>query len=337
MLYYFLLVLSSLLFGSQFMAVKAYEKTNGKSVHASAAFSALYGLFAFFLFFAVNGFKLSYSHFSLILATLLAVVGVSCNIVGLKTLSMGDIAVYSLFMMLGGMMVPFVYGVIFLHEKIGVWNIIGLVLLVAALFLPVFERKKQKGNAFFYVLCICLFLLNGLSSTLSKIHQVDGRGVPSGDFTAMLFGVQSLLGCIVWLVTAAINKKPRKAPPALMENGVSQGKEAAPQSAENEGTPPQENAGEPKPARFSKLSPKTKKILAILLCAFAFAVLNGTATFLQVLSAKYVAATAQFPIITGGTLVFSALLGWIIFKEKLSKLKIAQIVVAFVATVLFVF
>ena len=310
-MYYFLLILASLFFGGQFMAVKGYEKTNGQSIRASAKFSALYGLFAFVIFFCANGCKLSYSNFSLLLAALLAVVGIACNMVGLKTLSMGDIAVYSLFMMLGGMIVPFLYGVIFLKETIGAWNIVGLVFLIAALALPLFEKKekKEKGKALFYVLCIGLFFLNGMSSTLSKIHQIDARAVPSLDFTATLFGVQAVLGLVVWLATF-IPLKPRNAVPE----------------------PADEEPAEPAPEKYSR----KKKLLFTLLCAFAFAAVNGTATFLQLVSAKHVSATAQFPIITGGTLVFSAILGWLSYKEKLSKLKIAQVAVAFGASILFI-
>ncbi len=306
MVYYLLLILASLLFGAQFMAVKAYEKLGGQGVNASAKFSAVSCLFAFFIFFFANGCRLQFSTFSVVVALLFAAVGIACNIAGLKTLALGDIAVYSLFMMLGGMMVPFLYGVVFLKEPISGWGIAGLVLLTVALVLPVFGKKKGKGNALFYVLCVALFVLNGLSSTLSKIHQVDGRGVGTLDFTVLIFGIQCVLAGAVWLTTKLFAKK----------------KPPVPVPAE----------GESDAAKHLK-----KMIVGTLLCGLFFAAMNGTAPFLQVLSAKYVNATAQYPIITGGTLVFSAILGRIIYKEKLSKLKILQIAVSCVATVLFVF
>ena len=337
MIYYFLLIAASLAFGSQFMAVKAYEKTNGQTIGASARFSAFYGMFAFVIFFCASGCRLSWSAFSSVLAVLLACVGVTCNMVGLKTLSMGDIAVYSLFMMLGGMMVPFVYGVLFLHEKIGVWNIVGLILLVSALVLPVFDKKKQKGRVLFYLLCIALFFLNGLSSTFAKVHQVDGRGVSSSEFTAMLFGVQSVFGFCIWLITACMQKSRR----GKAEIGSAPLTGADLQTGGNCRTerevPPESNATEGGENTVDERKKERKRRwITTLLCALAFAVLNGSGTFMQVVSAKHVAATAQFPIITGGTLVFSAVLGRLIYREKFTKLKIAQIAVAFAATILFI-
>lgn len=320
MLYYFLLILSSFLFGAQFMAVKAYEKTNGQSVQSSAKFCMIYSVFACFIFLCAAGFQLSFSAFSIILAVALACVGIGSNILGLKTLAMGDIAAYSLFMMLGGMMIPFLYGVIFLHEKIGVWNIIGLVLLVVALVLPVFEKKNKKGKVLFYVLCIGLFVLNGLSSTISKMHQIDERAIPSADFTCLLFAAQAGLGLLIWAGTKLFSLKRSAKLRAPAVNAL----------------PLPEVVEDTEKTREEIKKEKCKKILGTVLCSLAFAGLNGTATFLQVLSAKYVAATSQFPIITGGTLVFSAVLGWLIYKEKLSKLKIAQIGVAFAATILFI-
>lgn len=291
MIYYVYLTLASLLFGAQFMTVKGYERTGGKGIFASARFSALSGLAAFLIFAAVSGFRFEFSLFSLGMAALLAVVSVSCSMVGMRAISMGDIAVYSLFMMLGGMLLPFAVGVIFLKEKISAFQIAGVVLLIAALILPVFGKNKQKGTPLFYLLCMGLFLLNGMSSVLSKLHQIDVRAVPSSQFTALFYAAQFLLSGAVWLGGCLFGKKKD----------------------------------------LPKLTGKAT------LNALAFAGCNGAATFLQVYSAIYVKATAQFPIITGGTLVFSALLGFLIYREKLSPVRLVQIAVALCATVLFMF
>ena len=50
-------------------------------------------------------------------------------LIGIKVLSLGSLAIYSMFMMLGGMLVPFFYGITFLHETISVGKVIGTVLL----------------------------------------------------------------------------------------------------------------------------------------------------------------------------------------------------------------
>lgn len=314
MIYYILLIIASLLFGSQFMATKAYEKNSEKSVSSSVWFSAVSGFFACVIFLCANGFRLSVSPFSVLMAAALAVVSVFSNVVGLKTLSLGDIAVYSLFLMLGGMMVPFVVGAAFLREKVTPWQLAGMCILVFSLLIPVFEKRRKngdgkKGGAFFYLLCSGLFILNGLSSTISKLHQINESAVDSLDFTVLLFAFQCVLASAVYLI-AKFSKRQRG---RVETNALS---------------------GEPEPERNTE---KNKRTAKSVLCGFSFAVLNGTATFLQLCSAKYVNATAQFPIITGGTLVFSAILGRLIYKEKLSAIRIVQLAAAFCATVMFVF
>ena len=314
-MYYIVLGIASLLFGSQFMAMKAYEKTSGQSLKASVAFSCLAGAFSAVIFLVVGKFRLSFSLFSFVIASLSALGGVAGNIIGIKTLSMGDIAVYSLFLMLGGMMVPYVYGVLFLKEHIGVWNGIGLVLLTAALVLPVYERKKEKkkGNALFYVFCCVLFLLNGGLSTLAKIHQIGAQAVPTLDFTVLIYGMQTLFALPTWGIVALVSRKKQAGMPRIpVPDDTTTVADTVPAARSN------------------------KKIPIALLCALVYAALNGSATFLNNTGAKHLPASAQFPIITGGTLVFSALLGWLIYKEKPTRMQFVRLVVAVTATVLFI-
>lgn len=292
MIYYILLIIAALLFSAQFMVVKAYEKDTPKTVNSAARFSAFSGFFTFLIFFTVNGFHVSFSWFSIALALCMALISIFINFLGVKILSMGDIAVYSLFMMLGGMILPFLAGIIFLGEPITVWNVIGVVLLIGALVLPVFDTKKKskKCTKLFYVLCVLLFILNGVSSIITKLHQVDVRGVPTSDFVVLIYGMQCIFSTVVSIATGRLTHK----------NGA-----------------------------WQKINLRT------VICGLLFAIVSGTAYYLQLRSAIYVNATALFPIISGGTLVFSAILGAVIYKEKPSVMQIAQVAVAFGSMFLF--
>lgn len=80
--------------------------------------------------------------------------------------------------------------------------------------------------------------------------------------------------------------------------------------------------------------PISKKALIIIL---ASAAADGGAYFMQLLCAKTIAATVLYPFVTGGSIVFSAIFGRIIFREKLSQKLIVSIVICFLGTIAFIF
>ena len=62
-----------------------------------------------------------------------------------------------------------------------------------------------------------------------------------------------------------------------------------------------------------------------------------TGNFLHLLAANDVPASVQFPLVSGGVIVLSALVSAFLFKEKLSKKEWLSIAGAFASTVLFAF
>jgi multidrug transporter EmrE-like cation transporter len=62
-----------------------------------------------------------------------------------------------------------------------------------------------------------------------------------------------------------------------------------------------------------------------------------TGNFLHLLAASDVPASVQFPLVSGGVIVLSALVSAFLFKEKLSKKEWLSIAGAFASTVLFAF
>ncbi len=290
MVYYLLLFMAALLFGSQFMIVKGYERRSGVSVNAAALFSMISGLSGFLIFFAANGFRLVFRGVSVWMALLLAAITVASNVLGIQALARGSIAVYSLFMMLGGMTLPFLVGVLFLKEPLSAVRILGVVLLAAALALPAVSGRKRDGQPpqlLFYGLCAILFVLNGMSSVICKLHQIHPDAVETTGFMVLMYGWLFLLSALLYAVTG----------------------------------------------RKTRVQVNRQAIVLGML----FSVVNGTAAFCQLISARHVYASAQFPIITGGTMVFSLLLGFWIYRERPGRAQVGQIGLACIATMLFLF
>lgn len=316
-MYYAMLIGASFLFGSQFMVTKAFEKNYGKTVRASLSFSLLYSLFAGVIFFIIklisSGTVFNLNPFSLCMAFGLSLVNILSSAIGIKTLALGDIAVYSLFLMLGGMIVPFFAGIVFLQESVSVCNLIGVAIMIIALCLPVFFGKKNKNageaqtdgdtkkktSVFFYVLCVFLFILNGLSSTLSKFNSVREGAALGAEFTFYTYGIQFVISLAAFALTTALGKSDKtqneEKQPGILFRPVAIG------------------------------------------CGAAFGAVNGTAFLMSSVAAEHVVAVAQYPLITGATILFSSLLAFLFYREKPTALQLVQIVISLAATILFMF
>ncbi|MBQ3814746.1 MAG: hypothetical protein II836_01720, partial [Clostridia bacterium] len=64
---------------------------------------------------------------------------------------------------------------------------------------------------------------------------------------------------------------------------------------------------------------------------------NGISYTLQLLSASNLPASVLYPMVTGGSVVLSAVAGRIFFGEKPDRITLAGLALSFVATFLFLF
>ena len=166
-MYYGILTASVILFGIQFLLNERYQKESGSGIAATFLFSLINGLAGIVCLFVINGPHLDCTPFTLLIATLAAVSGILYTFCSLKAFERVNLSLYSLFAMLGGMMLPFLVGIFFYSEPFTLGKAICIVLIVAALLLTVDRNSGKKG----WLFCIGVFILNGLSGVLSKIYQ----------------------------------------------------------------------------------------------------------------------------------------------------------------------
>jgi drug/metabolite transporter (DMT)-like permease len=219
-------------------------------------------------------------------------------IIGVKVLSLGSLAIYSMIMMLGGMLVPFFYGVLFLKETLTPGRIFGTVLLSLCIVLQALLQKNNgnqtatKGkNHIFLLLCIVIFLLNGMTGVIAKAHEISEKAVDEISF--------SILSCAI---TAAISLV------FLLFGGM----------------------------KTCNALKETFRFRPLLIMIF-LGVAAYTGNFLHLKAASFVPASVQFPLVSGGVIVLSALASKLIFKEKISSKEWISVAGAFVSTLLFAF
>lgn len=308
MLSYILILLAVVGIALQFSLTKLYQKRTtppdlpiGAALRRSLQFSLLAATIAGFFFLALNGFHLQFSLFSLTMSIILSLIGITSGFIGILVLSRGPISVYTLFMMLGGMLLPFLVGIFFWEEQPSIFRIIGMIVLIGALFLPILEQKGQsaKGSRLFFLLCGVIFFLNGSTSVCSKLHQLPSSAEQAVDTNSFLV-LTNLCNIVVSCIVLFFLRKHKDG------------------------------------QKGAAVSTARDRWLNIGIMA-AYSIISGVAYMFQLIGAQNLDASLLYPMVTGGTIVFSTLAGWIFFKEKPSKWVLVSTIVTLGATCLFLF
>lgn len=277
-MYYLLLIIATVLFSSQFLFNQKYQQEAGSKLNASLVFSIITSLVSVVLMFIIGGFKIDFSVFSLIIAFIYAITLILYVIASIKAFSVVNLSVYSVFAMLGGMLLPFIYGITF-GEPLTPNKIICCILIGISLFLTTDKNSGNKKGKIYY---IAVFFLNGLVGVLSTIHQSNENAVDSSSFMGLTQACVFFIALIIFLVSR--QKKPT-------------------------------------------INVKT------ICFSSGYALFSGIANLLALIALTKLPASVQYPIITGGTMVFSLFIS-LLRKEKITIKNILSTIIAFVASII---
>ncbi len=285
---YILLLFADILLALSFVSQKIYQKQGGDSNLSGIFYTMMVGLCSAVIFFIISGFNINITPYSALMATAQTILVALYTILSFKVLKAGNLALYTLFLMTGGMVLPYIFGVMFLDEELTILRSIGLLLITASVILSNTGIKKPSKTQI--LLCVLIFFLNGCVSIVSKLHQVEAvfKTVDSDSFVFLTSAIKALISLPIFLV---LKKKSNLS-----------------------------------------FNPDIKKILPIIALASIF---SGISYMLQLIGAVSLPATVVYPLITGGSIIFSSIAGLLILKEKLTKEEIAGIIICFVGTCLF--
>ena len=145
MLYYGVLLAAVTMFSFQFLFNGIFEKEYGNGLRAMLVFSAGSSLVGFLILFAINGFKFEFTPFSLLMAFFAALDSIGYTYFSLKSLGRINLSLYSMFSMLGGMILPSVVGILFYNEELTVGKAVCYALLLMALLMSSEKGAKKSG------------------------------------------------------------------------------------------------------------------------------------------------------------------------------------------------
>lgn len=211
---YLFLLFSVFLTTGDFACNKLYQKKAGASLAAGLLFNAMMGLFMGLIFLIpilIKGNYVLCTPYSLAMACIATILVSAYNTIGFKIMKSGSMALYTMFLMTGGMLVPYVWGIFYLDEEFSLIRTVGLLMIIFAVFLANYE--KQKTNKKQVLWCLLVFFFDGIVSIVSKSHQIEAvrPHVSAAEFV-MLSGLCRfvLMGTLYLIVTKKTKSKPVK-------------------------------------------------------------------------------------------------------------------------------
>lgn len=165
--YYGLITLAVIMFGTQFFFNDKFQKEYGSSVHSTFLFNFCTSITGLLCLLIINKFALGFTPFTLLMATLAALNSILYTFCAIKAFAHINLSLFSIFAMLGGMLLPFVFGILFYEEGLTLGKGLCILLIVAALALTVKPKKGKGSGGFIYYAGV--FVLNGMSGVISKL------------------------------------------------------------------------------------------------------------------------------------------------------------------------
>ena len=302
-----LIAAADLLLAASFVFQKVYGNRKGNTILAGTVFLFVVGLVktVFFAFLcAITPESARADFFSLFTLALAAGKELLCliyTLIGFLLLAQGGMTLYTLFLMTGGMTLPYLYGVLFLQEKFTFLRFLGLVLIILAVILYNFRFGKKDGKSALspqvLLLCGAVFILNGFVSILSKRHQIETVLPTAGTFGFAFWS--ALAGAIFTFLLCLIQWRKNGKEPVLAAFGIK----------------------------------RDFRFVLVLSVGAAFA--GGFSYLLQLVGASLLPATVLYPAVTGGSILCSALADKLFFRARITPVQWLGLLHAVAGTCLF--
>lgn len=310
---YIYLSLACLFFAAQFVFQKLFGDRTRSGIDTALwmqAVSSVAAICAVLPTAAAQGLFPTATAF--IYALLYALSGIVCGICSIFAMACGRVATVSVFMLAGGTVLPFLYGICLGGEQVGVGNWIGFCCILLSLLPPLFEKTEKgstQGGLRFFLLSLVCFFTNGAVSVLSKMHQVSSAAVGEDTFLFWSCAVRLVLAVAILLTTAIFRYKKRESHAFF-------------------------NAF----YNIAREGDTSCKLFALLVAvSVGYALCNTLGNVFSLRCMTEMDASVQFPLLSAGVIALTALFGRIFFREKITPQALTGLLLSLVGFVFYMF
>lgn len=178
------------------LLTKAYQMSAGPGYFQVAFMNVVFSGSVFLTFIAAKGFVLHYNTATLLLAVAFGSGIWYYSSLKVKAAACGPMSVLTMSYVIGGVIVPTLYGILFLDEPIILHKMLGILLILLS-FVPLLmaSRHRMVFSVKFWLLCLLLLLFNGVLMTISKVAQTYSEPEYSMDYVALYFFFYFIIAC----------------------------------------------------------------------------------------------------------------------------------------------
>ena len=206
---------ASVLLAANFAVRKKCTADWGSGLRAALRFNLLLGLLGGGLTAAFCGFRVTVTVYSAAMACGVSACTAAYTVLGFRMMACGGLSQYMIFLMTGGMAVPYLFGTIVLREPLSGGQLAGIAVLCAAV--AVTQGRTGAASARTSWMGPAVFLLNGATSVLSKLHSISAAAVPAADFVVLTNGAKVILcGALLLLLRRDGAPRSRMTAPMLL-------------------------------------------------------------------------------------------------------------------------
>ena len=313
------LMIACLFFSVQFIFQKCFQK-NTKSGYGITVWNQFHiYIFMGLYLLLTSSAPMETTMTSLLLSLGYAASGLTSSTGSLFAMRYGKMSSVTTFCLLVGLILPFLYGVLFLQEEVTLWKVLGILVLTASMLPSLFEKdpsgadRSKADRVRYFIFCMMTFCGNGMVSVISKAHQISDNAMrlPTGEVNTDGFVLQNALVSLavaftILAVRAILTARSGdKTPVRTVYYEIAKGK-------------------------------MVPRLFAMLLALTAgYAVCNAIGNIFSLRCAMTMDSSIQFPLLSGVVIFMTAVFGWLFFREKIGKSNLLSLALTLVGIGLF--
>lgn len=209
MIDYVMIISSAFLLAVCFILQKLFQTRTVDTTESGVEFSIMSSVCSIIILVITSGFSISFTTYSVINVLLRSICVLIHTVLGFKIMKDGNVALHMMFLMSGGMLVPAVFGWIFFNEEPMPLHVVGLAVILISIILN--NVGSGRPSVKVILMCATVFIVNGLVSTLAKMHQIETvyETVSTADYTLLSSVASLVMGLVLRAVLYFKNREER--------------------------------------------------------------------------------------------------------------------------------
>ena len=309
---YLLLLAACVFFSLQFIFQKFFERRTASGLKVCLWNVLVCGIItAVFMFVKTGEFPQNVTSAAFFYAFLYSVSGIISSVASIAAMHCGNVSVISTYCLAGGMVLPYFYGIVSLGEETGIFKWLGILMLCLSLIPAVMVKSdgtkhSNRDTVWFFILCMLIFLTNGLVSIFSKMHQISPAAIDENHFLCLSAIVRLVIVLAVQFILAAAH------------------------SAKGEKDVLRSTFWE-----IGKSQMTGKLFVLLIVLTGGYAVCNAVGNLFSLRCMMTMDASIQFPVLSAVVIILSAVFGRVVFNEKITKNMFISLALSAVGIALF--